>query len=142
MQDGQNCSRKNSASRRSSQNKYKNDQNVIEVIPLSACTIPITPVRRPSQHWTTIPCISKKQDDDNEPKSLNSNLTSSRKSSDQSQTIKKKRKKRTPRFNSVSKIDRASRIVFPLLFLTINLFYWYSYLSRTNRIQHYVQNGD
>ncbi|KAH8270179.1 hypothetical protein KR018_005378 [Drosophila ironensis] len=42
--------------------------------------------------------------------------------------------KRTPQYNSVSKIDRASRIVFPLLFLLINVFYWYGYLSRSSRI--------
>lgn len=46
----------------------------------------------------------------------------------------RKRKKRTPRYNSVSKIDKASRIVFPLLFAAINVFYWYSYLSRSERI--------
>ncbi|XP_037940634.1 gamma-aminobutyric acid receptor alpha-like [Teleopsis dalmanni] len=42
--------------------------------------------------------------------------------------------KRTPQYNSVSKIDRASRIVFPLLFFLINVFYWYGYLSRSARI--------
>ncbi|XP_059216611.1 gamma-aminobutyric acid receptor alpha-like isoform X3 [Stomoxys calcitrans] len=42
--------------------------------------------------------------------------------------------KRTPQYNSVSKIDRASRIVFPILFLLINVFYWYGYLSRSSRI--------
>ncbi|XP_046394287.1 gamma-aminobutyric acid receptor alpha-like [Ischnura elegans] len=45
-----------------------------------------------------------------------------------------RRKKRTPRYNSVSKIDRASRVVFPLCFLAINLFYWYSYLARSERM--------
>ncbi|KAH8259186.1 hypothetical protein KR026_000494 [Drosophila bipectinata] len=42
--------------------------------------------------------------------------------------------KRVPQFNSVSKIDRISRIVFPLLFLLINVIYWYCYLSRSSRI--------
>ncbi|XP_023298738.2 gamma-aminobutyric acid receptor alpha-like [Lucilia cuprina] len=42
--------------------------------------------------------------------------------------------KRTPQYNSVSKIDRASRIVFPILFFVINVFYWYGYLSRSSRI--------
>uniref|UniRef100_A0A1B0A6Q6 Neurotransmitter-gated ion-channel ligand-binding domain-containing protein n=1 Tax=Glossina pallidipes TaxID=7398 RepID=A0A1B0A6Q6_GLOPL len=42
--------------------------------------------------------------------------------------------KRTPQYNSVSKIDRASRIVFPILFFIINVFYWYAYLSRSSRI--------
>jgi len=46
-----------------------------------------------------------------------------------------RRPKRAPRFNSVSKIDRASRIVFPLLFLMINLFYWYSYLAKSERLE-------
>uniref|UniRef100_A0A6P7FGI4 Gamma-aminobutyric acid receptor alpha-like n=1 Tax=Diabrotica virgifera virgifera TaxID=50390 RepID=A0A6P7FGI4_DIAVI len=39
-----------------------------------------------------------------------------------------RKKKRSPRFNSVSKIDRVSRILFPFLFIAINTFYWYSYL--------------
>lgn len=33
--------------------------------------------------------------------------------------------------NSVSKIDQVSRITFPLLFVTINLFYWYTYTNST-----------
>uniref|UniRef100_A0A182SYN8 Neurotransmitter-gated ion-channel transmembrane domain-containing protein n=1 Tax=Anopheles maculatus TaxID=74869 RepID=A0A182SYN8_9DIPT len=51
----------------------------------------------------------------------------------------RRRRKRAPRFNSVSKIDRASRIFFPLLFLAINVFYWYLYLSRSERLpqQHH-----
>lgn len=42
-----------------------------------------------------------------------------------------------PRYNSVSKIDRASRLVFPLFFLAINLAYWFSYLSRSKRIDYF-----
>ncbi|XP_052871902.1 gamma-aminobutyric acid receptor alpha-like [Anopheles cruzii] len=51
----------------------------------------------------------------------------------------RRRRKREPRFNSVSKIDRASRIFFPLLFLAINVFYWCLYLSRSARLpqQHH-----
>ena len=30
--------------------------------------------------------------------------------------------------NSVSKIDKVSRVVFPLLFVAINFFYWYNYI--------------
>lgn len=33
-------------------------------------------------------------------------------------------------FNSVSKIDRMSRIMFPVLFGTFNLVYWATYLNR------------
>lgn len=33
-------------------------------------------------------------------------------------------------FNSVSKIDRISRIMFPVLFGTFNLVYWATYLNR------------
>ena len=36
--------------------------------------------------------------------------------------------------NSVSKIDKISRIVFPLAFTLLNVFYWYSYLSHSERI--------
>ena len=30
--------------------------------------------------------------------------------------------------NSVSQIDRVSRVFFPILFVAINLFYWYTYI--------------
>jgi hypothetical protein len=49
--------------------------------------------------------------------------------------INMKQKKRKPRYNSVSKIDRAYRIVFPLSFIAINAFYWYVYLSNRKRNQ-------
>lgn len=34
--------------------------------------------------------------------------------------------------NSVSKIDKISRIIFPVLFGTINLFYWYIYTTASS----------
>lgn len=36
--------------------------------------------------------------------------------------------------NSVSTIDKISRVVFPATFLSLNLFYWYSYLKHSERI--------
>lgn len=38
-------------------------------------------------------------------------------------------------FNSVSKIDRISRIMFPVLFGTFNLVYWATYLNRESVIK-------
>ncbi|RZC31990.1 GABA-gated ion channel [Asbolus verrucosus] len=111
------------------------DPHFIEVIPLSACSIPVASMRRSSQPWSNLSCISRSQEEKSfEPSPAKS--SGSQKSPCQSQRHRKKKKKRTPRFNSVSKIDRASRVVFPVLFVTINLFYWYSYLSRTKRIQN------
>ena len=36
--------------------------------------------------------------------------------------------------NSVSQIDKISRIVFPAAFAMLNGFYWYSYLKHSQRI--------
>ena len=36
-------------------------------------------------------------------------------------------------FNSVSKVDKFSRVGFPVLFFVINLIYWIFYLTRSNR---------
>ncbi|CAL8117415.1 unnamed protein product [Orchesella dallaii] len=36
--------------------------------------------------------------------------------------------------NSVSKVDKFARIFFPLSFLCINVFYWYSYLYKSNAL--------
>lgn len=33
-------------------------------------------------------------------------------------------------YNSISKIDKMSRIIFPVLFGTFNLVYWATYLNR------------
>lgn len=46
----------------------------------------------------------------------------------------RRRNRRMPRFNSVSKIDIASRIFFPLVFFLINVFYWCSYLTKSERL--------
>ncbi|XP_023311170.1 gamma-aminobutyric acid receptor alpha-like [Anoplophora glabripennis] len=109
------------------------DPQVVEVIPLSACSIPV-PQRRSSQPWTSLSCIGR-------PNSQTSFIAPSaiitnQRISSHNHSQHRKKKKRAPRFNSVSKIDRASRVVFPLLFVTINLFYWYCYLYRTNRIAY------
>ncbi|KAJ3657419.1 hypothetical protein Zmor_009222 [Zophobas morio] len=111
------------------------DPHFVEVIPLSACSIPVASMRRTSQPWSNLSCISRSQEEKNFVPSP-AKSAGSQKSPCQNQRHRKKKKKRTPRFNSVSKIDRASRVVFPVLFVTINLFYWYSYLSRTKRIQN------
>ena len=36
--------------------------------------------------------------------------------------------------NSVSKVDKISRVVFPVTFTVINIIYWYSYLKHSERI--------
>lgn len=41
-------------------------------------------------------------------------------------------------FNSVSKIDRMSRILFPVLFGSFNLVYWATYLNREPIIKDMV----
>ncbi|BET02061.1 Neurotransmitter-gated ion-channel transmembrane region [Nesidiocoris tenuis] len=105
-------------------------RNSIKVIPLSACTISSMSGRKDS--WATgIPsCLGCPRAETPVerpppiPPARSSNLRPSR-----------RKRRRAPRFNSVSKIDRASRMVFPLCFLFINLFYWYTYLSRSERIR-------
>lgn len=116
----------------------RGDPHFIEVIPLSACSIPVASLRRASsQPWDRLSCISKTQEEPsiflNSPAKSAANVV---RSPNHCHNRMRKRKRRTPRFNSVSKIDRASRVVFPLLFLAINLFYWYSYLARTKRIHN------
>ncbi|TNN29522.1 Gamma-aminobutyric acid receptor subunit alpha-1 [Liparis tanakae] len=41
-------------------------------------------------------------------------------------------------FNSVSKIDRMSRVLFPVLFSSFNVVYWATYLSREPNIKNMV----
>lgn len=146
------------------------DSKYFEVIPLSMCSVPVTPVKKSNSRrsWWLFPCIKKPIDESIitmtpiSHSSISNSGTPSRCSTiRQSQTIthqhphthphhrlsiqshlshshqqrhKRKRKRRQPRFNSVSKIDRASRIVFPVLFFIINLFYWWLYLLRSERL--------
>lgn len=44
-------------------------------------------------------------------------------------------------FNSVSKIDRMSRIMFPVLFGSFNLVYWATYLNREPNIKDLVPSN-
>lgn len=44
-------------------------------------------------------------------------------------------------FNSVSKIDRMSRILFPVLFGSFNLVYWATYLNREPIIKDMVPSN-
>jgi len=44
-------------------------------------------------------------------------------------------------FNSVSKIDRMSRVLFPVLFSSFNLVYWATYLSREPNIKNMVPSN-
>ncbi|XP_015512995.1 gamma-aminobutyric acid receptor alpha-like [Neodiprion virginianus] len=100
-------------------------ERIVEVIPLSE--IPFPEVRRRSSgQWqlTCLPC-SPPPPVPEPPRRIST----------------RKRRKRTPRYNSVSKIDRASRVVFPLLFLAINVFYWWAYLARSERISYYNTNS-
>ncbi|XP_077296624.1 gamma-aminobutyric acid type A receptor subunit Grd [Arctopsyche grandis] len=118
-----------------SETKNGKDVFLLEVIPLRACITPTIPSRRSSLSWTGLPCLSRTQPELNTQHIIPTTVSDHRLSFQASSGSIKKKKKRMPRYNSVSKIDRASRVVFPLLFLAINLFYWYSYLSRSERIK-------
>uniref|UniRef100_A0A8C5LC89 Gamma-aminobutyric acid receptor subunit alpha-5 pseudogene n=1 Tax=Jaculus jaculus TaxID=51337 RepID=A0A8C5LC89_JACJA len=50
-------------------------------------------------------------------------------------TFKEKTSEGKKTYNSISKIDRMSRIVFPVLFGTFNLVYWATYLNREPMIK-------
>ncbi|XP_025153130.1 gamma-aminobutyric acid receptor alpha-like isoform X2 [Harpegnathos saltator] len=113
---------------RGGRNFTMNGDGMIEVIPLSAISIPDRdPAMGP--HWQ-ISCVTCSPPPRQPPPPPPSKRTTPRPG-------EKRRRRRTPRYNSVSKIDRASRVVFPLFFLAINLFYWYAYLSRSERMQYY-----
>ncbi|XP_011702172.1 PREDICTED: gamma-aminobutyric acid receptor alpha-like isoform X2 [Wasmannia auropunctata] len=121
-----------SARGRSNRNFAINGDSMIEVIPLSAISIPD---RDPAitGHWQ-ISCVTCSPP----PRQMPPPPPSSRRTT--SSTSSRRRHRRTPRYNSVSKIDRVSRVMFPFFFLTINLFYWYAYLSRSERIHYYNSN--
>ena len=48
-----------------------------------------------------------------------------------SKNSKKKKIPQKEQMNSESKIDNVSRIMFPVVFLLLNVFYWYSYISHS-----------
>nr|XP_023025829.1 gamma-aminobutyric acid receptor alpha-like isoform X1 [Leptinotarsa decemlineata] len=100
-----------------------------EVIPLSALPVP----QKRSDSLRRFSCLGRSETTTTRMSPNTKDF--SRRFSSQSNRQQRK-KKRTPRFNSVSKIDRASRVVFPVLFIAINVFYWYSYLSRNSRMEH------
>ncbi|XP_050299183.1 gamma-aminobutyric acid receptor alpha-like isoform X2 [Anthonomus grandis grandis] len=106
------------------------DPTSIEIIPLTPyTTIPFK--RRSSTSWINYKSCSRRNKDHEIQMESECERTSI---TIQNNTCRKK--KRTPRFNSVSRIDQASRIVFPIFFVTINMFYWYAYLLSTNRLQN------
>ncbi|XP_066154466.1 gamma-aminobutyric acid receptor alpha-like [Euwallacea fornicatus] len=108
----------------------------IEIIPLNPyATLPVK-TRRPSTPWGSFANHCFRRDSYHQQDvHVNSSVIRRRSIAIPNNACRKK-KKRTPRFNSVSKIDRASRVVFPMFFVTINLFYWYAYLLRTHRIEN------
>lgn len=111
----------NSGVRAHNNRSFMNSDDMIEVIPLSSISIPDK--NSTLNHWQ-ISCMTCS------PPSPPSRKT----------TPIRRRHRRARRYNSVSKIDRVSRVVFPLFFLAINLFYWYAYLSRSERIHYYNSN--
>ncbi|XP_058055080.1 gamma-aminobutyric acid receptor alpha-like [Anopheles bellator] len=138
------------------------DSRYVEVIPLSVCSFS-TVRKSPKPSWTDVSCFGGSPGED-DPVTMTTSSASGGggggvpTTSHRAQHITidptipttlaggtpnvhrtRRRRKREPRFNSVSKIDRASRIFFPLLFLAINVFYWSLYLSRSERLpqQHH-----
>lgn len=45
----------------------------------------------------------------------------------------------TKTYNSVSKVDKISRIVFPVLFAIFNLVYWATYVNRESAIKGMIR---
>uniref|UniRef100_A0A182KF53 Neurotransmitter-gated ion-channel transmembrane domain-containing protein n=1 Tax=Anopheles christyi TaxID=43041 RepID=A0A182KF53_9DIPT len=199
---GKRCSTITSIS--GAQGSSATDSRIIEVIPLSMCSFPLTPMRKtPKSSWTDVSCFGGGscgiEDPTSDPHASSSAVertgtygaaidtatTSSSFTSTPTATTSslggkyrrrsggtsslraggvqhhitinapltasethganghrtRRRRKRAPRFNSVSKIDRASRIFFPLLFLAINVFYWVLYLSRSERLPQQPKVG-
>ncbi|KAL6256803.1 hypothetical protein P5V15_011742 [Pogonomyrmex californicus] len=118
---------------RTNRNFAINGDSMIEVIPLSAISIPDRDPAVTSQ-WQ-ISCVTCSP-----PSRRRPTIVPPPPSGRTTSSASGKRHRRTPRYNSVSKIDRVSRVVFPLFFLTFNLFYWYAYLSRSERIHYYNSN--
>ncbi|XP_076295025.1 GABA-gated ion channel isoform X1 [Lasioglossum baleicum] len=109
----------------SSRNFTMNEDGRIEVIPLSAIPLPNKDPGVANWQMSCVACSPPPRPP-----------TPDRKTSG------RRRRRRTPRYNSVSKIDRASRVVFPLFFLAINVFYWCAYLSRSERINYHNANSN
>lgn len=131
------------------------DDNYCEVIPLSHCDIPSRfeakkAVERTNRFKSIKKFLAKYfsyfEEDDHEVTSECDKISirtveiiskpdriAERLRRQSNEAIRRQRSRGT-QFNSVSKIDKISRIVFPLLFFIINLFYWYIYLSRSRRM--------
>ncbi|XP_054267920.1 gamma-aminobutyric acid receptor alpha-like [Macrosteles quadrilineatus] len=111
---------------------------LLEVIPLSACDISSISGRGHRDSWTSgLPsCLgcAKPSSTHHSPCRESVYNPPPKRPSITFHPRGHRRKKRTPRFNSVSKIDRISRVFFPVCFFAINLSYWYAYLSRSERI--------
>nr|AOO87783.1 ionotropic GABA-aminobutyric acid receptor [Laodelphax striatellus] len=158
--------KESSGSARRGNYSLNGDSRLLEVIPLSACSITALESRNSRDTWSsglpsclgcpgsdtaasgsrsgepvyTIPasCSSQSQTRSHQQPSAAAAHRGSFQLQQQSQRgdcQRRARKKRTPRFNSVSKIDRVSRLFFPVCFFVINVFYWYAYLQRSERIK-------
>ncbi|KAA0191205.1 hypothetical protein HAZT_HAZT008275 [Hyalella azteca] len=51
---------------------------------------------------------------------------------------RRKRRSCMRQMNSVSQIDQVSRIVFPICFVIMNLIYWYSYITHSQRLIYHL----